>query len=438
MEKVTATRAKDEYGPLVRAAADGDPAAMDLLLRRAQEVARRFSRTVCGDETDAEDALQEALLKTYRSARQIRDANAFRPWLYRIVRNACLLSRRKRVDEPHRFESLDAAGRGLDGVAAIDPADPGRDPEQLAEEARRRTRLHAALAEIPRAHRAVLFLRDMEGLSTREVALTARLAHLPIWIDADSTRVSQALGNVLQNAAKFTNPGGLVEVTADRDAHGMAFVQVRDDGVGIERDLLGRIFEPFTQADESLHRTRGGLGLGLSLVKGLVELHGGTVEARSDGVGSGAELVLRLPLAPEQRVLSGDPRTTGASMPARRVLVVEDNGDAADTLREMLELWGHEVAVAHDGRAGVEQARAFRPDVVLCDIGLPVMDGYEVARAIRADPELASTFLVAVTGYALPEDQRRAAEAGFTRHLGKPVPIEILEEVLATAPRPAR
>jgi PAS domain S-box-containing protein len=271
--------------------------------------------------------------------------------------------------------------------------------------------------------------------SARDVALTSRLAQLPIWIDADSTRVSQAVGNLLQNAAKFTDPGGHVEVTADRNAQGMALVAVRDDGVGIEPANLGRMFEPFTQADESLHRTRGGLGLGLSLVKGLVELNGGSVEARSEGPGRGAEFVLRLPLAPEQPVVSGEPRSAGAAMSSRRVLVIEDNLDAAETLREMLEMWGHEVAVAHDGRVGVEKARAFAPDVVLCDIGLPVMDGYEVARAIRADPEIASTFLVAVTGYALPEDQRRAAEAGFIRHLGKPVAIEVMEEVLATAPR---
>jgi PAS domain S-box-containing protein len=272
--------------------------------------------------------------------------------------------------------------------------------------------------------------------SDRDVALSARLPHLPIWIDADATRVSQAVGNLLQNAAKFTDSGGHVEVAADRDAHGMAVVRVRDDGVGMEPAILERIFEPFTQADETLHRSRGGLGLGLSLVKGLAELHGGSVEARSDGPGRGSELVLRLPLAPEQRVIAGKPRNgKSAPMPSRRVLVIEDNLDAADTLREMLETWGHEVELACDGRAGVEKARAFRPDVVLCDIGLPVMDGYEVARAIRSDPEIASTFLVAVTGYALPEDQRRAAEAGFTRHLGKPVPVDVIEEVLASAPR---
>jgi PAS domain S-box-containing protein len=299
-----------------------------------------------------------------------------------------------------------------------------------------RGKIHLQKARIDLLEVVRRTMDDHQALfSARLVALTARLAHLPIWIDADPTRVSQAIGNLLQNAAKFTECGGHVEITADRDARGMAVTEVRDDGVGIEPAILGRLFEPFTQADESLHRTRGGLGLGLALVKGLVELHGGSVEAKSDGPGRGAEFILRLPLAPEQRAVSGNPPIALAAMPSRRVLVIEDNADAAETLRELLELWGHEVAVAYDGQAGVETARAFRPDVVLCDIGLPVMDGYEVARAIRADPELASTFLVAVTGYALPEDQRRAAEAGFVRHLGKPVPIEVMGDVLATAPR---
>jgi RNA polymerase sigma-70 factor (ECF subfamily) len=168
VEKVTVGPAHDDYARLVRAAADGDQQAMELLLHRAQGIARRFSLAVCGDETDAEDALQEALLKTYRSARQIRNAEAFRPWLYRTVRNACLLSRRKRVHEPLRIESLEATGAGLDDVA-MEPADPGRNPEELAEEGRTRAGIRAALAAIPRSYRMVLFLRDMEGLSTREV-----------------------------------------------------------------------------------------------------------------------------------------------------------------------------------------------------------------------------------------------------------------------------
>ncbi|WP_242333629.1 MULTISPECIES: ATP-binding protein [Anaeromyxobacter] len=274
--------------------------------------------------------------------------------------------------------------------------------------------------------------------ASREIAVEVSLPEGPAWLDADATRVAQVIGNLLQNAAKFTDRGGHVEVTLERDTGARAgiLLRVRDDGAGIDVEMLDRVFEPFTQADDSLHRSRGGLGLGLSLVKGLVELHGGSVEARSGGAGRGAELVVRLPLAPPD---GGSPRheppAPVAAVGPLRVLVIEDNVDAAETLRELLLMWGHEVAVAHDGAAGVERARALRPEVVLCDIGLPVMSGYEVARAIRADPTLGATFLVAVTGYALPEDRRLAADAGFSRHLAKPVAVETLERLLAAAPR---
>jgi two-component system CheB/CheR fusion protein len=277
-------------------------------------------------------------------------------------------------------------------------------------------------------------LEDHKALfAARAVELAGDLGEVPVWLDADPTRLSQVVGNLLQNAAKFTARGGRVEVGVTREPGGTVLLRVRDDGVGIEPALLDRIFEPFTQADDSLHRSGGGLGLGLSLVRGFVELHGGSVVARSEGVGHGAELLVQLPLAPE-RAAPERPAQPGLSAVRRRVLLVEDNLDAAETLREVLLAWDHEVEVAHDGWEGLEKARAFRPDVVLCDIGLPLMDGYEVARAIRADQALASTFLVAVTGYALPEDQRRAAEAGFDRHLGKPVAMDLVEEVLAAAP----
>jgi signal transduction histidine kinase/ActR/RegA family two-component response regulator len=272
--------------------------------------------------------------------------------------------------------------------------------------------------------------------STRGVAFDLHLGELPLWIDADATRMAQAIGNLLSNAAKFSNASGSVVITVERGAGGMALVRVKDDGVGIEAGLLPHIFEPFIQADTSLDRSRGGLGLGLALVKGLVDLHGGSVEARSDGPGRGAEFIIQLWLAPEQRVLRDSGRTTTRDGTARRrVLIIEDNVDAADSLREVLKTWQHETEVAHDGRTGVEKAHAFRPDIILCDIGLPEMDGYEVARAIRSDPTLASVFLVAVTGYASPGDQRKAAEAGFNRHLGKPVSVDAIEEVVATAPK---
>ena len=251
----------------------------------------------------------------------------------------------------------------------------------------------------------------------------------PLVVDADPTRLAQIIGNLLQNAVKFTNSGGRVRVSVESGNAGDAVLRVQDDGIGLSREMLPKLFQPFTQADESLHRSIGGLGLGLALVKGLAELHGGTVEARSDGPGRGAEFTVRLPAtalherAAERRPPAPPPRR-------RRVLIIEDNLDAAETLRLVLEMGDHEVTVAYDGRDGIEKVRAFHPDLVLCDIGLPEMDGYAVARAIRADPALASTELVAVTGYALPDDLRKVREAGFDRHLAKPVPLAQLEEVL--------
>jgi two-component system CheB/CheR fusion protein len=188
------------------------------------------------------------------------------------------------------------------------------------------------------------------------------------------------------------------------------------------------------QADTTLHRSRGGLGLGLSLVKRLVELHGGQVEARSEGPDRGSEFVVRLPRVLEGPVAQDERRLAPDGMPRRRVLVIEDNVDAADVLREMLLIWDHEVEVARDGREGLLKARSFRPDLVLCDIGLPGMDGYEVAEAIRSDPSIASTYLVAITGYASPDDERKVARAGFHRYLPKPVPVDVIEDVLLSAP----
>jgi len=241
------------------------------------------------------------------------------------------------------------------------------------------------------------------------------------------------VSNLLQNAAKFTPRGGRVTVTvAPEPATGLAAVRVADTGAGMAREVMAHLFEPFVQADPALDRSKGGLGLGLALVKGLVELHGGSVEAESAGLGRGSEFTVRLPLdrtAPGARA----PAEPTAARMRRRVLVIEDNADAAETLRDLLALDGHEVEVAGNGPDGLARAREFHPDVVLCDIGLPGMDGYEVARAFRADEALRETRLVALSGYALPEDQHRAAEAGFERHLAKPASLEALDRVLGGA-----
>jgi two-component system CheB/CheR fusion protein len=267
-----------------------------------------------------------------------------------------------------------------------------------------------------------------------EVHLDVTLPAERIAVNADRTRLAQVVGNLLQNAAKFTGKGGRAQVSlAVDETAGRAVIRVADTGVGISPELLARLFQPFAQADESMDRSKGGLGLGLALVKGLVELHGGEISVHSQGLGKGTEFVVRLPLDGVLDVKT--PTPVDSSRRIRRVLIIEDQADAAQSLREALELCGHEVQVTDNGPAGLSRAREFRPEVVLCDIGLPGMDGYQVARVFRADESLKDMFLVALSGYALPEDLQRAAEAGFDRHLAKPPRLDQLEELLSSLRR---
>jgi CheY-like chemotaxis protein len=203
----------------------------------------------------------------------------------------------------------------------------------------------------------------------------------------------------------------------------------------MEPALLSRLFDPFSQADQGIDRSKGGLGLGLALTKGLVELHGGSISARSEGLGRGSTFTLRVPMAQEAPRAA---RNGSAAAPAKglRVVVIEDNADAAETLAELLALSGHEVEIAGDGRRGIDVARAVRPDVVICDIGLPGgLDGYDVARTLRAEPTVAPAFLLALSGYAQEEDRLRARQAGFDAHLAKPPALEKLEALLAAVPQ---
>jgi CheY-like chemotaxis protein len=212
---------------------------------------------------------------------------------------------------------------------------------------------------------------------------------------------------------------------------GAGEIHVRDNGVGMDRELLAHAFEPFVQGERTLARTSGGLGLGLALVKGLVELHGGSVRAASAGPGQGSELVARLPLLEEVAMDRAAVSLAPGGGRRRRVLVVDDSKDAAESLAELIEMFGHSVAVAYDGESAVAIARANPFDVILCDIGLPGMSGYDVARALRADTGHAQPQLVAVSGYALPEDLRKAADAGFDRHVAKPPAPGEIERLLA-------
>jgi signal transduction histidine kinase len=277
-------------------------------------------------------------------------------------------------------------------------------------------------------------VEDYRSLLTgRGLRLEARVPEQPVYVEGDATRLAQVLGNVLHNASKFTDEGGsvMVQLSVTTDQPNKAVLAVCDTGIGIEREMLDRVFETFSQADSSLDRSRGGLGLGLALVRGLVELHGGEVRAQSAGLGRGAEITIYLPVA--GTVPPPEPaHPIPASAPAvNRVLVIEDSPDTAESMRMLFSLTGHEVAVAHAGPAGLETAQVFRPQVVVCDIGLPGgMDGYAVARAIRQDPSLSGVRLIALSGYGQEEDRRRSREAGFDAHLIKPVDFADLRRLL--------
>ena len=267
------------------------------------------------------------------------------------------------------------------------------------------------------------------------VGLTDAVSFEPMWLMGDATRIAQIVGNLLANAAKFTPPGGRVRLTLERDL-GAATLRVLDDGPGIDPRVRDRLFEPFVQAPQTSDRQTGGLGLGLALVKGFVQLHGGAVDVSS--AARGAQFTVRLPLEAEQTgqtAHAADAAHTAhadAPLRRRRVLVIDDNLDAAETLRDLLELTGYEVRTAGDGPEGLTLARSFRPQVVLCDIGLPGMDGYQVANAFRADADqgLHGVRMVALTGYSLPEDRRRTSEAGFAGHVGKPPDLDELNRLL--------
>ena len=264
--------------------------------------------------------------------------------------------------------------------------------------------------------------------------LTIALPQEPIWLHADPIRLGQVFGNLLNNAAKYMEPGGQIWLTAERLEDRVA-VRVRDAGIGMPPEMLPKIFDLFAQADRSLDRSQGGLGIGLSLVQSLVQMHGGTVRAFSEGPGKGSEFVVSLP------VLSGGSKEapdrpmaqSSALRPPLRVLVVDDNLDAAKLLAMVLCSDGHDATVASDGQSAIAGAQAHKPDVILLDIGLPGMDGYEVCRRLRQLPGLEQTMLVALTGYAQDEDRRNSQAAGFDAHLVKPMSMTQLQDLFARA-----
>jgi CheY-like chemotaxis protein len=255
-------------------------------------------------------------------------------------------------------------------------------------------------------------------------------------VDADPTRLEQVLGNLLTNAAKYTDAGGRISITAKQE-RGDIVIRVRDTGVGITPDLMPRVFDLFAQGDRTMARSEGGLGIGLTLVQKLARMHGGSVGAASEGPGKGSEFTVRLPALEDSAARK--PRTK-ADLPrvarqGSRVLVVDDNRDTVRGLAKLLKLLGHDVRMAHDGPSAIEVARSHLPEIILLDIGLPGMDGYQVVKRLRTEEFCKDSLIIAVSGYGQPEDLRRSREAGFDQHLVKPVDYHALMAVLA--PRPS-
>jgi PAS domain S-box-containing protein len=330
--------------------------------------------------------------------------------------------------------------------------------EMVERQVRHLTRLVDDLLDISRISRGKIELRkevvDLAAVVDRAVEtirpllvehdlhLTVSLPSEPARLEADPTRLEQVLANLLHNAAKYTDSGGRIDLIAAREGDEVV-LRVRDTGIGITPEMLPRIFEMFVQAERRLDRSQGGLGIGLSLVRTLVEIHGGRVTAHSAGLGQGSEFVVRLPALawPAQGARAAPPRSqrpADALPPRHRILIVDDNPDAANSLARLLtRLWHQDVQVAHDGPAALAAAQAFRPDVILLDIGMPGMDGYEVAQRLRRQPEFATTLLVALTGWGQEEDRRRSQDAGIDHHLVKPADPEILREMLAGQAIPA-
>jgi two-component system CheB/CheR fusion protein len=269
----------------------------------------------------------------------------------------------------------------------------------------------------------------------RQHTLSLSLPERAVYVDGDPVRLEQVMANLLDNAAKYTDPNGRITVSLQRDGDD-AVIRVRDSGIGIAPEMLDEIFELFAQVDHSLARSGGGLGLGLTVVRRVLDLHGGRIAAHSDGLGTGSEFVVRLPLAAVVTELQSVADTVETDMAAlgrgRRILIVDDNKDSAESLALLARLWGHEVAVTADGPTALARVSTFQPEVALVDIGLPGMNGYEIARRLRADGWHDDLLLVAVTGYGRAEDRNAARAAGFDVHMTKPVAVDDLQHLLAT------
>jgi len=392
-------------------------------------------------------ATVRALLRLNETEQELRDSaellreadrrkNEFLAMLAHELRNPLaamsaslpLIERREPLDEvEHRAREIVGRqivhlGRLIDDLLDVSRVTQGK------------IELQWELVDLCELLRRVATNAEQTKTAPRRQQLSLSLPKYPVQVRADSTRLEQIFTNLVDNASKYSDAGGKIEIalaTSKDGGHDTAQVCVRDNGIGIAREVLPSLFTLFAQADVPIARSRGGLGIGLTLVRTLVELHGGNVEARSEGLGKGSELVVTLPaLLTRDDTPSRPLRTRGDKPVTRKVLIVEDNSDAQQVLKDLLELWGHRVACASDGLEGVTELQSFKPEIALVDIGLPGIDGYEVARRARQSENGERTLLVALTGYGAPEQRAAALEAGFDLHLVKPVDPERLSALL--------
>ena len=340
-------------------------------------------------------------------------------------------------------------------LAGSDPDVADRLHDMIERQVNHMVRLVDDLMEVSRISRGKVELR-LEPVELAEVfrsaietsqpliqaghhALSVDLPATSVILHGDAVRLAQVISNLLNNAAKYTESRGEIHLTARLEGQ-QVVISVRDNGIGIEPEKLSCIFELFTQIDRGLEKAQGGLGIGLSLVHSLVEMHGGSVQALSDGPGQGSEFIVRLPVASDNVTATARPAHCNSSnlMVQHRILVVDDNLDAANSLGMLLKCMGADVAVADSGEACLEVVPSYRPSIMLLDIGMPGMDGYEVARRTRQLPEASDTVLVALTGWGQAEDRRKTKEAGFDHHLVKPVDLDLLQSLLTSELLPQR
>jgi signal transduction histidine kinase/CheY-like chemotaxis protein len=344
------------------------------------------------------------------------------------IRNALHLLQLKGPADPELVDARDIIDRQLRQMTRLvdDLLDIARISNGKLNLRRERIELAQVVQSALEISRPLIIARGHE--------LTVSVPAEPIPLDGDLTRLAQVVSNLLNNAARYTEPGGRIWLTAERQGSD-AVISVRDSGIGIAADILPRVFEMFIQAHRPQQQSEGGLGIGLTLVKRLVEMHGGTVNAGSNGPGTGSEFVVRLPVAllpplPAHSSNGGKQAAAGAS--SLRILVVDDNRDSTRSLSRLHQLTGHSVRCGYDGQEAFNLAEEFRPEVALLDIGLPIFSGYEVARRIRENPWGRDMVLIALTGWGQEDDRRRSHEAGFDHHLVKPIDLATLRERLAS------